>query len=310
MKNVLKNKPVFSVRLESFGVSFYLKINGISIMKEMDSFGQISTTFPVNHWVRPKNNSMGMIVFPDGEGENINPHSFVNMELWVRDLSNDELNYKIASIHFRGEGVEKGSPTTGSSLSGKFSSEKGFVDDDYGDVEVKDITTRTTPDFEGVLIFDRELLIPSSLPIWQFFSSEELPDYDSMPDAEYFTALDDLFFEYKKIQDALSIGNVDSVVAMTSERNKETDLAFYLEPGTTQKKLEASLKDAIQDDNLVLAELIPDYLSIRVEDNRKLVRLIRGGETTAVGFDFKSFKGSQSYDFIFRREKGKWIVTR
>lgn len=131
-----------------------------------------------------------------------------------------------------------------------------------------------------------------------------------MPDEQYFSALDHLFVEYKKIQDALSAGNVDSIVSMACERNRETDLAFYLESGTTERRLKASLEDAVQDDNLELAELIPDYVSIRVEDNRRLVRLIRGGETTAVGFNFKSFTGSQSYDFIFRRENGKWIVAR
>ncbi len=308
--NMLKNKPIFDIKVESFGVSFYLKVNGVSIMKEMDSFGQISTTLPVNHWMTPGENSIGIIVFPDEEGEKINPNSYVKMELWVQSLGGAAAGHMIASINFSGAGIEKDDATSESSSSGTLSSEKGFLKDLNGDVDVKAITTKTTPDFEGVLIFNRELVVPSSLPLWKFFDSEKLPDYDEMSDEDYFAALDQLFVEYKKVQDALSVGDVESIVSMARERSLETDLAFYLESGTTERRLRASLKGAVQDDNLELAELHPDYVSIRVEDNRRLVRLIRGGETSAVGFNFKSFTGSQSYDFIFRRENGKWIVAR
>lgn len=52
-------------------------------------------------------------------------------------------------------------------------------------MEVKDIKLTTSPDFDGVLIYSRELSIPCSLPRWAFFDSDDLPDYDNMPEDKY-----------------------------------------------------------------------------------------------------------------------------
>ena len=305
----LFNKPVFELKLESFAVSHFIRVNGKTVFIEFDSFGQTATTIPLNLWMKSGINTFGIEVLPDEEGEEFNPSSYILATIFVKENGIGQ-SERVFSLEFKGGGVKSGNAMESSTPAGVYSSSKKFGADDGGDIILSNIREIDIVDYKGAKSYGRDINIPSSLPLWAFFQSEDLPNYDEMPDDQYFPALDDLFIEYKKIQDALSIGDVDSIVAMANERNKETDLAFYLEPGTTQKKLKASLKDAIQDDNLVLAELIPDYVSIRVEDNRKLVRLIRGGETTAVGFNFKSFKGSQSYDFIFRRENGKWIVTR
>ncbi len=123
-------------------------------------------------------------------------------------------------------------------------------------------------------------------------------------------ARDELFIEYEKLQNALVRKDVDSVIAMIGERNREIDMAFYQADGTTEKKIRSSLENAIGDADMELAELSLDYLDIAVEDNHKLVSLVRGGDISAIGFNFKSFSGSLSYDFVFRRQDGKWVLTR
>ncbi len=308
--NILYGQPIFELRLQSFGTSFFLEMNGVSMLKEYEDFAQIETTLPVNQWIHSGKNVLGIYVLPEEEGARINPNSHVNAELWVREDNGSKNAFKLASISIKGEMVGEGKGVETSTPSGDFDSRKGFMAAEVGDLSVEDITVRDVPDYQGGLIFERAITVFCPNPEWAFFNSEELPDYDSMPDDQYYLARDELFAEYMKIQNALSNGNIDSVISMITERNLEADRAFYLEPGTTERKIRFSLEDAIKDNNLELAELLPDYVGIRVEDNRKLVRLVRSGDTAAIGFDFKSFSGSQSYDFVFRRENGKWIVTR
>lgn len=308
--SVLITKPFFELKLEAFGVAHFVELNGISLVKEYDSFGKINTVFPVNHWFRPNQNVFGIYVLPDIEGEPINSNSYVNLALHVKDLQNESESYEVASICFSGKHLEVGDAVKGSTYSGKYDSAKGFSESKSGDVLVEDINMKKISEYEGCLFFERKLNIPSSLPKWAFFSSDELPDYDNISDSDYSSAKIDLYQEYEKIQRFVLNADLDSIVSLLAERNTETDKAFYLKPGETERKMRASLEGSLKDSDLELAELNPDYVDIRIEDNRKLVRLLRGDESSAIGFNFKSIQGSLSYDFFFRRDKGKWIITR
>ncbi len=63
MTTILVDKPFFEIKISAFGVSYYLELNNISIFKEMDSFSQVSTVLPVNHWMKSGTNLMGLILF-------------------------------------------------------------------------------------------------------------------------------------------------------------------------------------------------------------------------------------------------------
>ncbi len=307
--NFFDRQPIFELRLQAIAASFFLEMNGVSMLKEYDNFASIETILPVNQWIRSGQNVLGLYVLPEEDGEEVNPGSNVNVELWVR-TSTDESGFKVASIDFKGKLLESNNAVSDSTPSGRFASGRNFFESDDGDVKVENISLKEIPEYEGRLLFERGVSIPCGLPEWAFFSSDLLPDYDHMSDNDYLLAKDELFLEYKKLQQLILKGDVDAVVALASERSRETDKAFYLTPGTTESKLKTSLESSIKDADLELAELLPDYVDIRVEDNRKLVRLVRGDESSAIGFNFKSFGGSLSYDFFVRREGGKWIVTR
>ncbi len=224
----------------------------------------------------------------------------------MKPADNNVIEYQLASINFKGDGTAVSDSTPFIRLD----SSSKFAENASGDVVIGEILAKEISDFDGAYIYEREMYIPSSLPLWSFFGGDVLPDYDNMPDEEYYQAIDDLFMPYKLIQDALEKGGVDSIIPMFEERNKETDAAFYLEPGTTENKLRSSLVNACKDENLELARLSSEFLNIRVESNKKLVSLIREEEMSAIGFNYKSFSASQSYHLIFRRENGGWVLTR
>ena len=308
--NILKGKPAFELKIDYFGVSFFVLFNGSTVFFEYDSFGQASLNIPLNLWMRPDKNNLRLEVLPDEVGGIVNPNAHVSVELWVNQSGSND-RHKISSIVFVGGGISNGPGSVENSCaSGRFSSSEGFARNENGDVIVSEVKEIPLPDYDGAFSYERDLNLPSSLPLWAFFRSEDLPDYDSMPDDEYFSARDDLFRIYKMIQDSLVKGDVDSVVLMAAERNVETDKAFYLEPGTTERKLKESLMEAINNENLQLVELKSEGVQIRLEDNRKLVRLVRAQDTSAIAFGYKSFSGSQRYNFVFRRENDRWILAR
>ncbi len=259
---------------------------------------------PLNLWMRPDKNKLRLEVLPDEEGGIIDPNARISVELWVNQ-SGSNIRHKVSSIVYSGSGSVEGS-----CASGVFSSSEGFAKNKSGDVTVSEVREIPLSDYDGAFAFERDLSVPSSLPLWAFFDSDDLPDYDSLPDDEYFSARDKIFLLYKKMQDSLVMGDIDSVVLMASERSIETDKAFYLEPGTTERRLRESLQKSVNDDNLQLVELNSEGVQIRLEDNKKLVRLVRARDTSAIAFSYKSFSGSQRYNFIFRHQNGQWIVAR
>ncbi|MCP4475291.1 MAG: hypothetical protein GY821_12155, partial [Gammaproteobacteria bacterium] len=129
-------------------------------------------------------------------------------------------------------------------------------------------------------------------------------------EADYEVVLDELFAIYMKIQNALASGDIEPILPMFDERNRETDAAFYKTPGATAARLREAMLKNISSDDVDLAELLPDYLSITLEEgNMRLVSLMREGFTNAVGYDYKG-GGSTSYPITLRREDGQWIITR
>ena len=51
-------------------------------------------------------------------------------------------------------------------------------------------------------------------------------------------------------------------------------------------------------------------MAFTIEDNKKLARLMRKGNDSAIVLNFKKGMGSESYPLIFRLNDGKWILTR
>ena len=113
-----------------------------------------------------------------------------------------------------------------------------------------------------------------------------------------------------KVYNALKSKNIDSVIPLFGERNKELDAAFYYEPGTMEGKLRKSLIDAATDSDAELVEIAPEYLFFYIYDNGKLTSLMREGGKPAIVQNFIKAVGSRSYDLIFRYQNGNWILTR
>lgn len=306
---ILQDKPVFTLKLEASNTSHFVRLNGVAIHIEFSDQGQISTVLPINHWMKSGENTLGVDILPSGQGEPINPNAKVKLELQVRNHGQDEV-YTVANLEFEGKYLREGRPTKNSTTPGRLKSGRAFAPDQNGDIAIGTVSATPRAMYEGAMLFERTIDIPSSLPLWAFFDSDELPNYDEMSDDDYYSAMKPIFEEYEKVQNGLANGDADKIMPMFEERNRETDAAFYLKPGTTREKLSAALKAAMANDNRELVEITPEDLTITLEENRKLVSLTRNHTDSAIGFNFKNGEGSENYNLMFRQENGKWILTR
>lgn len=304
----LNNSPYFTLKVESFGVSFFTNINGVTIYKELDNNGQISTTIPINNYMSPEKNFLEIEALPPEAGSKFNPNSHILISLQVAPNDNKDKIITLTSIIFSGNATN-GKHAEKSSSSGNFRSTDGQPDKD-GDIIIGQISYKKINEYEGGVAISRELSAPSTIPKWEFLNSDEIPNLESLSDNEYYSLLDSLLEEYLKIQNAIKNKSTSQVINLFKERNIETDKAFYLTPGTTEAKISKSLSDVENDNDLGLIELKRDSVDFTVEPNNRLISLTRTGLTPAISLDFKNGYGSQRYNLIFRREGNNWILTR
>ncbi len=308
--SVLENKPVFTLNIHAYNTSYFVRLNGVALHTDFSDEGQITMALPVNHWMHPKENVLEIEVLPPAEGAPINRNAQIKLELQVHPHGNADNAQSIATLFFEEKYLKEGLPSKNSSLAGGYNSKNGFAPDEQGDVWVSEVSNKPVEDYAGAVIYERTLEIPSSLPLWAFFKSDELPNYDAMNDEDYDSAKNELLPEYRKVQQALENGDIDTILPLFEERSRETDDAFYLERGTTQKELHEDFIDALNNDDLKFVDLTPNHLGILMEKNQKLVSIIRSDGGSAIALNFQSRSGSVGYPIKLRKENGKWIITR
>ncbi|NOZ55152.1 MAG: hypothetical protein GXP08_18785 [Gammaproteobacteria bacterium] len=307
---MLINKPYFTLRLEMSSCKYTVMVNGAPIAEDLKA-QPVAVDIPINHWLRTGRNEISVELYPPDEGQPISFASDCALKLQVHPSGVDSSqNNVISTLHYSGQLAQKGTGTEKSTPAGKYRSVDGFTKKSDGDVVVSEVKTGTLPDDYGTS-FTQTVTLTTPFPEWAFFSSDLLPDLYALSEQELDKYFDELYKQYERINDALKRKDIDSILPLFEERSREIDAAFYYEKGRTIKRLEDSLKDAVSNADYELAELKPNYLGFDVGFvNRKMERLERGRGGSAIGFDFKHTTGSENYDLIFRRQNGKWIITR
>jgi hypothetical protein len=300
--SILNKKPVFKLMIHSVGTRYDVLLNGVMIYDDASGNGQITTSLPINHWMRSGENSLELVIYPDDEGIPINEKSEVNAEIYVH---NDEIEqqYRIGGFNFKGLGKIPEPDLLEYRLEAEL-----FKHDEKGEVIAQDVEITENTFFEGVIEYKQILTIPNNLPLWAFFSSDDVPNDPDLSEEEYWTLSAELRDHLKLIQNKLIAGEVDEVMPLFEERNNELDKAFYYSSGVMQAKL----KDAFETDipQLDMLELEGRYVSYVNEVNIKLASVYREGRGAAVVGNYKEGTGSLKFPIMFRKQDGKWIITR
>ncbi len=308
--NPLLNKPVFSIQVKLKGSAYAIEINGIVVLEDYSRMGGVDTVLPVTHWMHNKVNEIAINIFPHKEGEAINPDTYLSVALVVSDA--DDLTrkkYVITDIVYDGSLSQNNLDKSRKSI--KLDSNNKFSNSNTGDIVTHEITREELVDSPGSIYLKRKVEVSSNLPEWSFFNSDSFPMEEySKSDENFYAGLNSLLKQYLPIHNSLKTGDIDAVLPMFSERNKEYDAALYLPPGTMEKRVKETLLDMANDPDTELLSITENNVGFEVFPNSKLVKLVRDSGNPAIVQNFKSGSGSQNFDMIFRYEKGKWILTR
>jgi hypothetical protein len=307
--SVLFNKPIFELDIKSLACSYQVVLNGLVVFQDYSDTG-ISARMPVNHWFLPDNNVLEVHAINKEVNGKFDEEAFVKISLFVKQSGIDGPEYKVAELVQSAKGVAIGSPALGTTQPARLNSKRNFYVDNRGDVVVHEVQHEVT---KGKYVNHHLTLpmhIPSAIPLWGFFSSDKIGFVDDLSDKDYYELRDELAPIYRKIHSAIINNQVDSIMPLFAERNEEYDRAFYYEPGTYERKLRASLQDAVVDSSLESVSLDNKYLGVYSPYGGQLVKLDRQSGHPAITFNFKDAMGSQSYDIWFRKEGDQWIISR
>ena len=313
-KSILMRQPYFNLDIRSQNIGFYIVVNGANVFKYFSS-DRLNTEIPINQWFTSGENKIDLIAKPFAPSRSFMGKARVDVILKVSDANNLALKYKVVENVFDAELDERGLFLNKNKHSYKLNSQNNFEISKLGDVTVKEATLDVYNKEKNFVRISRQLSVPSVLPHWAFLDGDQIPSISEadMTDKEFDVFLESLLSKYRKVYNAIKNNDVDSVMSMFAERDKETDEAFYFEPGTTEKKMRAALIDAAKDEASGETELLPigpEYLEFGIFENNTMARLKRADDGRAIVQNFKKAQGSQSFDLIFRYKNGKWILTR
>ena len=300
--SILNQKPVFTINFHATGARYRLYLNGILVEREGSSQGQNSYEIPVNHWMRSGKNTLDLTVYPNEEGEDIPPSSKIKALLQVRNFGEQE-NHALGGFVFSGADYKE------VLLADSYQRDvENFTTVEAGGISVSELDMIENDPFDGARKYSLTIEVPSNLPLWAFFDGDEVPDLDVISDKEYDEISDELYVILRNVQDHLEQGKVDDIMPLFAERNRETDLAFYKKEGQTERELHGDFSNDIPTLNMInLGQMSAGY---EIERNLKLASNFRNGRKNAISGNLKSGPGNLSFPIMFRKQDGKWIITR
>lgn len=307
--SVLEKKPLFYLLVESNNVESFVNINGVKVHQVNSLMGQSKVELPVNNYIHPEKNTFSLGLFAPETGSEYPESARLSVSLVVKPDEDLSVSHKITDIVFDGSETDLVS-LNGGSGSRQVDPENEFIENSHGNIVIHPLGIEQPEEEMAGPTLTRTVDIPNSLPLWKFFLSDDLPDYFAVSDETYYRDRDELYEEYKKIEDALIEGDVDVIMTMFEERNSETDRAFYLQDGTTAEELRESLKKSLSNPDLKIVRSDSEKFGLIHEPNGKLVALVRSDDGPAIAFNFVDEPGSVRYGLVFRRENGKWIIAR
>lgn len=308
---MLQNNPDFKLEINAKNLNYIVDVNGGAVIREFESSNQVIAQFPINYWMHPEKTHFGLVVFPN-YGEDYLDGASITVTLIIEDDNDAAINYRLPIFIFEADHLNSGEERTESMEPGDYRlAADNQVKKEKGQIHINDIDMEALDRHDGAFKLSRDITIPNSLPLWDFFRCDELPDYESLSKEAYRAEVDSLFIEYKKIQDAMAANDLASIKSMFAQRSKEMEQAFYYEQPTWTEETFAEMQADIDDPEWTLRIRNPEELGITFEHNRKLASLTLGGFGGSDAIGFVNANGAySSYPLTFCRKDGQWLLTR
>ena len=309
MKNSLwGDKPSYKLKIKATWAEIEVMVNGVSVYKHFE-YNSCYREHPINDYITTGENEIKVLIITD-ESSNyqIKERAKVSVSLLVRSSETGK-EYTVSTLDYDNTKKDKLAQSSEAkeyeiTYIGPSNSEKVVVS------KVKSrALTRYQADRVGGVELSQKVTLRTPFPRWKFLDSEEIINKsfnDLIKSGEAIKFKDskeiqELYAIYGKIHTAIKEGKISSIIDMFDERGAEMDRAYYHESGYNKEEM---LKDLIEASNeWEIREFDPKKADYFIENNRKLIylKVIR----------FKNSNGLfMTLGMKFRRENGKWILTR
>jgi len=133
--NILESQPIFSIRVNTFGIKYILKVNGVTVFRETSSTSQLTTTIPINHWMKSGKNTIEAHIRPPKKGLKYNTNARLEYELLVKSNNQQNTSHSILKTHITGISANEDTYDF-STKKGNYSSTDGFSPSDNGNIKI------------------------------------------------------------------------------------------------------------------------------------------------------------------------------
>jgi len=289
----------YRLEIKTEGIRYDAMVNGITIQDDPDGL-PLTVEIPVGQFLRTGKNTIDINLYPWDETETINfrEDSYISLTLKMYREDREDLGGIIISqLKYTAKDAIKGTGFESSTPEGQYKFTDKLVLDNEGDYKISSMDIKNLNFFEGAIEATHKIYMQTPFPEWNFFKSDKIKQLDDMTDDEFENKfVPSLFEKYKYIHEALQHKDIDSIMPLFEERNRELEIAFYYEKGTYEKMLRESLQEEL-DNNMLLKKIDSEHAQPYVSLYGDLVKI---GEETI-------FNG---YDIFFRKEGNDWMISR
>jgi len=299
----------YRLEIKTEGIRYDAMVNGITIQDDPDG-RPLTVEIPVGQFLRTGQNTLDLRLYPWDETETINSRedSYISLILKMHREDREDLGGIIISeLKYTATDAINGTGFESSTPEGQYKFTDRLILDKEGDYKISSVSIEELDFFEGAKGVTQEIHMQTPFPEWAFFRGSSIPQLEEISDEIYQNEFKPPLFEkYELIHRALQRKDIDSIMPLFEERNKELEIAFYYEKGTYEKMLRAAFQEEF-DDNMLLTEIDIDHAQPHVSAYGNIVKM---GNSALIKFYDKEETIFNGYDIFFRKEGDDWIISR
>jgi hypothetical protein len=295
-------KPYLTLSVDADYVPYEVFVNGGFISTDLTGWTG-SETWPINPWLRSGSNQLAVLLYPwharPEDAPSFDPQAHLTLRVSLRDLASPAAE-EVEVLRLKIAGAKLDNP--------ELNSPHAHADFTLGALNSERV------DFDGKLLLTLDLGLRLPFPEWAFLRSEPAAPAYTLDEEQIEPHYQRLLSAYENIWQLLQAKQLDELMPLFAERNREIDLAMYHAEGTTQAKLRESLERVLEDETRTLAPIRPEDGAWKydVGPTGKLLRLSDGAQSSAI-IRFPETgdpRASIGYGIAFRKQDDALIVAR
>ncbi|NOR55400.1 MAG: hypothetical protein GQ531_04270 [Sulfurovum sp.] len=305
MENILMNKPFYTLKINAVNTKIVITLNGELVFEDFDR-SQKLLDLPVNQFMQSGDNTLEVKLLSfKRDNLVLHPKTEATVALEVKESGKFDIKpIKVSQISYMNGDTSN-------------STKDGSYPINQEEIKISKLSQQTidglwTGETVKGIGLKQVIQLKTPFPRWKFLDSEKIMEenYNYIDNETYAkfrkrSDIEELYKLHEQIHDAVKRKDIDWIIKLFSERNEELEIALYKPKGYYKKDLIDSFNENINDVNNELLALSKEKSYFFVSEDGKTIYLRNG-----LLFNDTKVGGSTTYKILFRKENGKWILTR